>query len=273
MLSYHSDEKIKSKYVGRVEAHIKADNLIRGNGWDGTKGCAVGCTLENYDHARYPIELGIPEWLARVEDTLFEGMSLEKSRTWPKDFLEAISVGVDLEKAKTPFIVVVLKSTIESMNACVYDEKKNPDVKKAIDDSIKAVEMMIHAHENGLDLSAAVSAARSAARSARSAARSAARAAESAARSAVSAWSAVSAVSAARSAVSVARSAASAAWSAASAAVSAAESAESVARSAASAAWSAAESAESAARSAASVWSAASDYFADELLSILRGIK
>ena len=110
---------------------MDADNLIRGVGWDEGKGCAVGCTLENYDHSQYPIELGIPEWLARVEDTLFEGMSFEKSKTWPKDFLEAINVGADLEKAKAPFLIIVLKSTLDTFNHSQY-----PEVKNAIDESI-----------------------------------------------------------------------------------------------------------------------------------------
>jgi hypothetical protein len=52
MKAFHNDQAIKDKYIARVEAHIKADNLIRGTGWYGGKGCAVGCTLEAYDHIR-----------------------------------------------------------------------------------------------------------------------------------------------------------------------------------------------------------------------------
>ncbi len=170
MRAFHNDEKIKQKYLARVIAHQKADNLIRGQGWNGTKGCAVGCTLENYDHSRYPIELGIPEWLARVEDTLFEGMTLEKSKTWPEVFLRAVNVGADLEKIKTPFIVYILKQTIKSMDACEFDRSANPNVVEAVDRSKAAVLKMIRCREKGLDLSAARSAARSAAWSAESAA-------------------------------------------------------------------------------------------------------
>jgi hypothetical protein len=75
---------------------MAADNLVRGIGWENGKGCAVGCTLEDYKHSRYETELGIPEWLAGVEDTLFEGMSVEKSKTWPEMFLSSIKVGDDL---------------------------------------------------------------------------------------------------------------------------------------------------------------------------------
>jgi hypothetical protein len=252
MKSFHNDQKVKDKYVNRVMAHQAADNLIRGTGWADGKGCAVGCTLENYNHAAYETELGIPEWLARVEDTLFEGMSEEKSRTWPEVFLKAIPVGTDLEKTKNPFLIVILRKNLVSLESCVFDLAGYPEVVKAIDGSRKVVTDMIDLLVRGEDLSAAPAAAWSAAWSA---ARSAAKSARSAAWSA--AWSAAksaeSAESAAWSAWSAAKSAAkSAAWSA----ESAAWSAESTTWSAA---WSAAESAES----------AAFDYFADELVKLL----
>ena len=89
-LSFHDDQAVKSRYLARVRAHIAADELIRGVGWDGSKGCAVGCALHAYDHSLYPPELGLPEWLGHLEDTIFERMSEAKSRTWPEDFLLSI---------------------------------------------------------------------------------------------------------------------------------------------------------------------------------------
>lgn len=100
LLSFHGSQAVKDKYLARVKAHMAADHLVRGVGWQGGIGCAVGCTLEAYDHSRYPIELGLPEWLARLEDACFEGMPLENSRTWPLRFLQAIPVGVDTEPVR-----------------------------------------------------------------------------------------------------------------------------------------------------------------------------
>lgn len=131
MKAFHNDPAIKAKYLARVDGHTKADNLIRGIGWNGFRGCAVGCTLEDYDHARYPIELGIPEWLAHVEDRLFEGMTETKAHTWPRDFLNAITPGADLEKIKGPFLIMVLESTLTT-----FDHEKYPNVKAAIEGSI-----------------------------------------------------------------------------------------------------------------------------------------
>ncbi len=131
LLAFHNDPTIKLDRIARVEAHIAADNLLKGATGNGGKGCAVWCTLDAYDHGRYPIEMGIPKWLARVEDTLFEGMSINKSRTWPKDFLIGINTGADLEKARGPFLIAVLNCAKAS-----FDHAKFPDVVAALDRSI-----------------------------------------------------------------------------------------------------------------------------------------
>lgn len=250
MKAFHGDSKIKAKYLKRVRNHLAADNLIRGKGWEDGKGCAIGCTLEAYDHKRYETELGIPEWLARVEDTLFEGMTLKKSKTWPEVFLKAVKPGVDLSKAKAPFMIIVLKSALTS-----FDHVKYPEVKKVLDQTIMLWKEGGTEQEWSAAWSAASSVASSAARSAAWSAER--RAARSAAESA--AWSA--GWNAARSAAENA--AESVAWSAERrAAWSVAESvAWSVARSVA---WSAAESAP---------WNATYDYFANELIKILKDLK
>lgn len=131
MIAFHGQQAIKDKYIARVRAHREADNLVRGQGWENGRGCAIGCTLEAYDHSLYPTELGIPEWLARLEDKLFENLPIEDSQAWPERFLEAIRPGADLEKVKAPFLIFVLKSALQK-----FDHSKFPDCKKAIDDVI-----------------------------------------------------------------------------------------------------------------------------------------
>ena len=104
LLAYHNDPDIKSKYLERVRRHRAADELIQGTGWSDGKGCAVGCTLEAYDHSRYPIELGIPIALAHLEDRIFEGLPLELSMSWPERFLLAIRPGADLARVSDRFL-------------------------------------------------------------------------------------------------------------------------------------------------------------------------
>jgi hypothetical protein len=257
--AFHNDPKIKEKYLKRVKAHAAANEIIKGEYWENGKGCAVGCTIHGSQHSKYETELGIPEWLARVEDTIFEGLPNKRAKLWPAEFLSAITPGIDLEKIKVPFLIIVLENCLKSMDACVYDTEKFPDVTDAINKSKEAIELMIVARRSGnkTQLSAAESAAWSAAESAGSAAWSA----ESAGSAESAAWSARSA----ESAGSAARSAGSATGSA--------WSAESAAWSVRSAAWSARSTAWSARSEESAAWSAAYEYFADQLLELLRDCK
>jgi len=93
--AYHGLETKKKKYIERMKAHIVADELIKGVGWANGKGCAVGCTLNKYNHSAYETELGLPEWLARTEDALFEGLPNKEAMRFPLRFLQAIQVGKD----------------------------------------------------------------------------------------------------------------------------------------------------------------------------------
>jgi len=231
LIAFHNKPEIKSEYVQRLEEHYKLDEIIKGTYWEKGKGCAVGCTVHSASHNCYEIELGIPEWLARLEDTLFEGMPNDKAKEFPLKFLESIPIGFDNWQHIYHQLCVFMLEKI-----C-----KNIDNKYVV----KAICDIITLHKTESKDESAWSAAESAAESA---AWSAARSAESAA------WSA--AWSAARSAESAAWSAESATWSAAESARSAARSAESTARSTESAAWSAA-------------WSAAYKSIADKLLELL----
>jgi hypothetical protein len=113
MLAYHGDPKIKAKYLKRVNAHFKADEIIQGaTGQDG-KGCAVWCTLNKYEHQAYEVELGIPILLARLEDGIFEGLSVKESKIWPAKFLCAIKPGADLSKVGPKFLIWLLEDIIQ----------------------------------------------------------------------------------------------------------------------------------------------------------------
>ena len=109
MKAFHNDPKIKETYLARVRAHREADQIIQSYGyWNEGKGCAVGCTLHSDNHAAYETELGIPQVLARLEDGIFEGVSVERSKSWPEDFLAAIPVGADLSLVWPKFAIWLL---------------------------------------------------------------------------------------------------------------------------------------------------------------------
>ena len=191
----------QKKYIERAKTHREADEIVRGLYWKDGKGCCIGCLAHANDdpHEALEKQTGIPEWLSRVADTIFEG--LEDYKQWPERFVAAVPKNKThdwMEKnVKAPFLVHVLKSTLKN-----FDHEKYPDVKKAVDDVIKLWRRDDIGSEDWR--SAAESASCGAASAAWSAesAEGAARSAESAARSA---WSAESAAwSAARSAASAA---------------------------------------------------------------------
>lgn len=247
----------KEEFVAELKKHQEADNFIKGTYGekiDGQfKACAVGCSLESIarikkiemdtsDHSKYPELLGIPEWLGRVEDTIFESLSESRSKSWPVEFSEAIPENVDLESVKAPFLICVLERALTT-----FDHTKFTDVKSSVD-------RVIHLYKTGgglEDFRAAGSTAFDAARAAVFAA------AES-----------ESAAAAARSAAYAARSAANSVRYAAFAA--AADAGNSFRYAAFAGARSAAAGAAATARAAAA---ATYEYFADQLLEMLRGCK
>jgi hypothetical protein len=193
MTAFHDNPAIKAKYLARLAAHEAADEIIHGKYWENGKGCAVGCTIHGSDHEKYESELGIPQGLARLEDSLFEGQPKGEAKTFPRRFLEAAKPGADLSRVQWLFLHWLLTEGVAG--------RDHPLVRDVIKQCANVLVPLAKGEK--VDESAARSAARSAESAAWSAACSAESAAKSAARSAESAaWSA-------------AWSAASAAWSAA----------------------------------------------------------
>src|SRR5689334_20093389 len=131
----------KRQFVAEMKKHQKADAFLKGTYQQGNgksfRGCAVGCginsinrlkrkKLSHNSHEELSKHLGIPYWLARVEDTLFEGVSVERSKTWPVEFAEALQTGKNYDGILKPFLAVIIKSTFQD-----YDPVKYPDVFKA----------------------------------------------------------------------------------------------------------------------------------------------
>ena len=104
MKAFHGDVAIKAKYIGRVLAHAEADQIIHGKYWENGKGCAVGCTIHGSDHMAYEREGIAPVMLARLEDSLFEGMTNGRAKQFPLQFLSAIKVGADLSLVGWKFL-------------------------------------------------------------------------------------------------------------------------------------------------------------------------
>jgi hypothetical protein len=110
-IAFHGKASIKEKYVNRMRAHLKADQIVQGATGSGGKGCAVWCTFDKYDKNLFPIELGFPMALAYLDENIFESAKKgEWSRTWPLRFLEAPLPGADLTHVPHRFAIWLLTS-------------------------------------------------------------------------------------------------------------------------------------------------------------------
>lgn len=136
MKAFHGNEQIKAKYLARVQAHRAADEIAKGFYWQGGRGCAVGCTIHGSEHWAYERELGVPRMLALLEDTLFEGMPLDKAKSWPEEFLSAIPVGADLSLVGWKFLHWLLTEHIQVPG----DDAIVIRVREALSQSAKVIE-------------------------------------------------------------------------------------------------------------------------------------
>ena len=131
LIAYHGDPAIKDYYLARVRAHRAADELVAGVGWENGKGCAVGCTLDSYAHSRYPKELGIPQHLAFIQDSIFEALARtgEDHLAFPELFLSAIMPGADLSMVWPRFAYALLS---DNESPVVQAMGESPQVREAV---------------------------------------------------------------------------------------------------------------------------------------------
>ena len=173
MISFGGDNALKARLQANIDRHLKADTLVKGmTGQDG-KGCSVWCSAGYYDHARAAEEYLLPEWLWRLNDTLFEGMTASDALQFPAQLWAAIPVGVDLEPVQWRLAIARHKRQLE--HRAEWAEPYVSRVVNCLNMTIKYFELLL----SGADAaeaaqSAAWSAAQSAAWSARAAARAAA---------------------------------------------------------------------------------------------------
>lgn len=91
---------IKADIIAQLEAHYARDEIVQGLGWDGHRGCSIGCVLHAYDHYMYPAMLGMPVWMARLQDAIHEGLPPAEAREWPLQWARAVPEGIDVEPVR-----------------------------------------------------------------------------------------------------------------------------------------------------------------------------
>ena len=100
--------------IERMTAHAAADEIIQGKGWEGGKGCFVGCCLHTYDHAKFPSQLGWPEPLAHLCDAIFEALKNGQAKQFAVDVPAAVGVdGKDLSMVVPQWIYWTLTDDVK----------------------------------------------------------------------------------------------------------------------------------------------------------------
>ena len=132
MEAFHNDPSIKEEYITRLNEHYQADQIIKGQYWANGKGCAVGCTIHSGDHNKYELELGIPEDIAHLQDSIFEGLPNKLAKQFPLEFLSSINVGADLKNVSKLFMIWMLTDEKYGVMQYVEDKKIVQEVADAI---------------------------------------------------------------------------------------------------------------------------------------------
>ena len=185
MISFGGDSALKARLQANIERHLKADTLVQGMTGQDDKGCSVWCSAGYYDHARAAEEYLLPEWLWRLNDTLYEGMTASDALQFPAQLWAAIPVGVDLEPVQWRLAILRHERQLEALAS-------NPEAyARQVEGALRLTIDYCHLAVRGQTDEAAWSAARSAV--AESAQEEVARSARAAAESSCGAWSALSA--------------------------------------------------------------------------------
>lgn len=163
MKAFNNDPELKQQLIDMAAEHRQADEYIKGaygEEIDGKfRGCSIGCTIRDINkihgkklpinnHTALSIELGIPEFILRFQDSIFERLPEPSNTEWTERLFNAIPLGKDL----TPVLPRFLIKTLDRL-----PETKRPDVVEAI----KNLRSVLHgwADKSIVDVAAARAAA------------------------------------------------------------------------------------------------------------------
>ena len=190
-LSFFNDQAIKNRHIEQAKRHYELDMLVTGTYEyiqnDFFRGCSVGCFAheikpnfksEAIDPHQIVAEyLNLPEWLIRLQDTIFEGLPPDERKEWHVQLAEAIPVGKDLEPVRHLLAIRRVNRLITLQQKMLNNRLS---VKPVIEQVIAALILVRECHEAELNKNTCDW----------KTAESAARAAESAAAESAAAWSA-----------------------------------------------------------------------------------
>ena len=93
-----------------VAKHIEADALVRGNYWDGIKGCFIGCLTHSSDPNPAFERFGLAEPLLRIAENIFEALPDDEGRAFFAALPDAVGCdGKDLTRVHWAFLASELR--------------------------------------------------------------------------------------------------------------------------------------------------------------------
>ena len=93
-----------------VKAHIEADALTRGEYWNGSKGCFIGCLTHSSDPKPAFERFGLPEPLLRIAENIFEALPDDEGRAFFAALPDAVGCdGKDLTRVHWAFLASELR--------------------------------------------------------------------------------------------------------------------------------------------------------------------
>ena len=137
-----------SVHIERMKAHIEADELVCGTGFEDGKGCFIGCTFDRYDHEHAALSTGVPEWLWYLADDLYENMSRSVDRgDMALKLLHGFEKCEDFDALERAIHIYIQRQNIERVTALEIDAALKSEVLAAID-------AVISCHEAALPVDA-----------------------------------------------------------------------------------------------------------------------
>ena len=133
MKAFHNDSALKEQISAQLQAHYDADEIVKDVYWENGKGGAVGCTIHSTNHKDYKTELGIPAYLAWIEDDIFGGLPYHLAKEWPLRFIRAIPVGADLSKVWPKLAVFLLTDQEHGVLQYAQTDKQKQIIQKVAD--------------------------------------------------------------------------------------------------------------------------------------------
>jgi hypothetical protein len=111
LLSFFGEPALKAAVRRRVAEHQRLDQITQGVYWDDHRfrGCFIGCSLHSRFYSDFERLLGLPTWLARLGERVFECLDRVYAVRFPLRLYDAIPVGVDLTPVRHAFLAWLVR--------------------------------------------------------------------------------------------------------------------------------------------------------------------